>query len=151
MTRFRIALALLLVLAAVSGCTSIAGSGGVRIRFSNGGAAELTNITFQSGDASVQLARLAPGELSPYSVHASTYHYGYLRFTVNGAEQVLQPIDYVGETPITSGAYTFRIVPAASAGGYPVLTMIRDECPWARKGHAPCAVRARPHHRTSRP
>lgn len=123
--RARRLLALLLVLV-LPGCAGVTQPDGVQIRFRNGGTVELTDIVYRSGDASVDMARLAPGAQSEYSRHASTYSYGYLRFTANGGIQVLQPIDFVGETPITRGSWTFTIVPAAVAGGSPQLVLARD-------------------------
>ncbi len=52
---------------------------------------------------------LGPGENSQYQFFDTAYRYAYVRLLINGAEFILQPIDYVGETPLGSGHFTYVI------------------------------------------
>jgi hypothetical protein len=52
---------------------------------------------------------LASGKSSDYMVFEGLYRYAYIRVEVDDMEYILQPIDYVGETPLSSGDYTYRL------------------------------------------
>lgn len=52
---------------------------------------------------------LNPGELSAYQEYARAYRYAYVKLEANGQEYVLQPIDYVGETELSAGYYSYII------------------------------------------
>ena len=41
--------------------------------------------------------------------YIKAYSYAYIKVVINGEELVLQPIDYVGETPLEAGNYTYVV------------------------------------------
>jgi hypothetical protein len=49
------------------------------------------------------------GAFSEYADLGVAYHYNYVELTADGADFVLQPIDFVGETPLGSGHFTYEI------------------------------------------
>jgi hypothetical protein len=46
---------------------------------------------------------------SEYADLGVAYHYNYVELTADGADFVIQPIDYVGETPLGPGYFTYEI------------------------------------------
>ena len=97
-----------------------------RIRLRNASTFELTAVTFAPGTSRVEFARIGPAEVTPYSDVASAYSYGYLDVRVNGERRQLQPIDYVGESPIGSGRFTYVItIDAATLN--PSMRLVRDD------------------------
>lgn len=52
---------------------------------------------------------LAPDAYTEYREYPIAYRYNYVRLTIAGDEFVLQPIDYVGETPLGPGQFTYEI------------------------------------------
>ena len=63
------------------------------------------------------MASLAPGEVSAYQRADGAYSYGALKVVADGVERRIQPIDFVGETPLSAGRYTFVIVASTFPGG----------------------------------
>jgi hypothetical protein len=99
---------LMLALAACS--NPFSEEGPTLVRLENTSAVELTDVTFSSGHDPLTFARIAPGERTEYVEVESSYSYGYLKVTANGRVHVIQPIDYVGESEIGPGRFTWRIV-----------------------------------------
>lgn len=48
--------------------------------------------------------------LSSYAAFDSVYYYGYIKLGMNSKVYLLQPIDYVGETPYEAGHFTYKIL-----------------------------------------
>lgn len=49
------------------------------------------------------------GKISNYQNFEQAYRYGYIEVKAENETYVLQPIDYVGESPLKSGNYTFKL------------------------------------------
>jgi hypothetical protein len=103
-------LALLAVLSIGACDNPLAVGDGVEVRFRNSTSMTLTDISLSWPGGGMQLPQLAPGEVSNYEAHDGAYAYGALRVTGNGTVRRLQPIDYVGESPLSPGKYTYVIV-----------------------------------------
>jgi len=107
--------AILATLAALSigGCGNpFSISNSVEVRFRNATTFTLTDISLSWPGGSMQVAQLAPGAASSYERHDGAYSYGAFAATTNGAVRRLQPIDYVGESPLGPGRYTYVIGPS---------------------------------------
>jgi hypothetical protein len=50
---------------------------------------------------------LVPGEASGYRQVELAYRYAYVDVLADGKSYVLQPFDYVGETPLGKGRFTY--------------------------------------------
>lgn len=84
--------------------------GEVQLRVQNISKFKLDEVVLQPGTPSVQTyLGLEPGQTSSYQPFEFTYAYGYVRTIIGTDTLTLQPIDYVGETRIYDGAYTFII------------------------------------------
>ncbi|MGI9552472.1 MAG: hypothetical protein ACR2MT_14820 [Aurantibacter sp.] len=52
---------------------------------------------------------VAPGKYSDYLEYETAYHYAYIKIENDSTSYVLQPIDFVGETPLNIGFYTYEL------------------------------------------
>ena len=107
---FRTLLALCAILSVGACDNPLALSDGVEVRIRNATSMTLTDISVTWPGGSMQVSQLAPGEVSRYEAHEGAYSYGAVRVTGNGTVRRLQPIDYVGESPLSPGKYTYVIV-----------------------------------------
>ncbi len=98
--------ALLLPLAAVSACEPLTGSSDdVEIRVYNNSDHTFHDVVVNG----VALGDVAAGEYSRYAGFEEAYHYGAVSATVDGKPLGIMPIDYVGETPLRPGRYTYLV------------------------------------------
>jgi hypothetical protein len=52
---------------------------------------------------------LNAGDVSEYKTFEKAYRYAYIELIVEGEIYRLQPNDYVGETPLAIGNYTYEL------------------------------------------
>lgn len=52
---------------------------------------------------------LAAGSYSNYLEYETAYQYDYIKIDTTGNSHVLQPIDFVGETALAPGFYTYEL------------------------------------------
>ncbi len=81
----------------------------VNIRLFNAGEVKFQDIKFNPSTGIVSFGDLAPDQYSEYKNFDTVYRYAYLSLTVNDSMYTLQPVDYVGETPLANGNYTYRL------------------------------------------
>ena len=105
----RLALLALAALSIGACCSPFAATELVEVRFRNATALTLSDISLEWPGGSMQSSQLAPGGVSSYEQHDGAYHSGALRVTANGTVRRLQPIDYVGDEPLSPGRYTYVI------------------------------------------
>lgn len=60
-------------------------------------------------DVEVVYGDVPPGAATAYREVERAYRYAYVRTVVDGDTLGLVPIDYVGETLLESGLYTYRL------------------------------------------
>ena len=100
----------------------------VSIRISNISQFDFTNIIVNTYNNNVAFTDLNSGGKSEYKDFEQAYRYAYIELEANGETYILQPIDYVGETLLGSGNYTYQIDIAPSSSQYSeiILTLIED-------------------------
>lgn len=76
----------------------------VNIRLSNISSIRFVNATFNS----VNFGDIDPGEISEYKTFESSYSYGRVNITIDGQDYGWVPIDFVGESLLKEGDYTFQ-------------------------------------------
>lgn len=76
----------------------------VQIRLANTSTVAFEDATFNGEN----FGNLAPNEKSEYRLFKGAYHYGQVSITIDGEAYGWIPIDYVGETPLAEGKYTFE-------------------------------------------
>ena len=63
----------------------------------------------QVGEALEPVTNLAPDDYSEYQEFETAYTYAFIRITSGEETFTLQPIDFVGETPLPFGFYTYEL------------------------------------------
>ena len=120
MTRF---VFLFLIVAVFMGCSDRDDDlEGVNIRIKN--ESSLTFDTVEVGGNETVHENIGPDEYSGYLEYEMAYSYAYINITVGEENYVLQPIDYVGETPLENGFYTYGL--SISEEGNVVLNFMVD-------------------------
>ena len=79
----------------------------VLIRVCNDTGKDLKDLTYHN---KLVEGALAKGACTPYRETERAYSYTFAEFTLGAADKfVIQPIDYMGETPLAPGKWSFRI------------------------------------------
>lgn len=76
----------------------------VQIRLSNKSEVDFENASFNG----LNYGAIKAGEQTAYEIFEKSYSYGSVAITINGKEYGWIPIDFVGETPLKTGKYTFE-------------------------------------------
>lgn len=63
----------------------------------------------QVGGADKVHSQVAPGAFTAYLEYETAYRYSYIRIEADGQTYILQPIDFVGETQLSNGFYTYQL------------------------------------------
>ena len=82
---------------------------GIRIRIKNASTFNYENVYVNTSGGEYDYGNLQAGETSVYREFELAYQYAYIRLEVNGDTVAIQPIDYVGETPLKNGKYTYEV------------------------------------------
>lgn len=99
---------LLVVLVASFGCTDRDDAiTKVNLRIKNTSAITYESVTVSSDVYTY--TNIASGSYSDYLEFDELYSYSYISILANGETHVLQPIDFVGETPLALGFYTYEL------------------------------------------
>ena len=113
--------------AVIAACSNpFSADDGTHIRLRNSSAFVLTAVKFQPGEPELEFSRIEPGEATDYVAVDNAYSYGYLEVTVNGARRVIQPIDYVGESYIGDGRFTY-VITIEPGTLNPNTTLVKDD------------------------
>ena len=110
----------------VAACGNPVGDEGTRVRLRNPSEFELTSVTIAPGTPRLEFARKAPGAVTEYQSVEDPYRYGYLDLLVGGERRGLQPVDYVGESVIGEGDFTY-VITIDAATRYPTVELRRDD------------------------
>lgn len=97
----------------------------LKIRLSNVSQFDFQNIKVNtaSSDGNVNFGNLKAGIKTNYKGFEFAYSYAFIELQIDGKTYTLQPIDYVGETPLTDGNYTYQINASDSQDQYQKLTL----------------------------
>ena len=114
---------LLCVLMGLVACSDEKDYGPVNIRLSNVSDFDFENIVVNPYSEQENYGELASGEISGYREFNKAYSYAFVELTIDGETYTIQPIDYVGETPLAQGNYTYQLDVTDSQGQYSTLTI----------------------------
>lgn len=81
----------------------------IYLRLSNVSAFNYENIIVNTSTGNVSFENLNSGQTSEYQAFEVAYRYAFIELEIDGSTCTLQPIDYVGETPLKKGSYTYQI------------------------------------------
>lgn len=101
---------------------------GVKIRLSNVSQYDFQNIVINTTTGDVNFENPKSGQKSEYKLFDKAYRYSFVELEIAGKTYTLQPIDYVGETPLKNGNYTYQINSNETEEQYSKLslTLIED-------------------------
>ncbi|PZX48308.1 hypothetical protein [Algoriphagus chordae] len=81
----------------------------VLIRVENSSGLDFKDILISSGSMPVEFGDVKAGKKSGFKEFESAYRYGFVSLLANGKELRIQPRDYMGETPLSKGYYTYKL------------------------------------------
>lgn len=82
----------------------------VQIRIDNQTGSDFVSVLVNSNGNENTYGSLPDGEQSEYKVYPQAYRYGYVEaITTTDDTLIVQPIDYVGESPLDEGKYTYKL------------------------------------------
>ncbi len=81
----------------------------IHIRIRNASQYDFTNVEINTGQGTSNYGNIKSGEKTNYKPFELAYRYAYIRLIIDNKEFILQPIDYVGETPLGPGRFTYVI------------------------------------------
>lgn len=79
------------------------------IRLWNRSDVDFEDVHFQILEQTEQIRLIEAGLSTDYIAFETAYTYGWLELTADGKELSMIPIDYVGETPLEPGYYTYAL------------------------------------------
>ena len=82
-------------------------SGDVEIRIQNASPFSFQRVDVVFPADEVSYGAIGANSASQYRGVSKAYRYAYIEVDIGGEELVLQPIDYVGESLLESGRYTY--------------------------------------------
>jgi hypothetical protein len=120
-------LRLLGVLLLLASCSAIlVTSDGVEIRIANANAFALDQVIVGFPQQQEDYGAIPPHGRSEYRHVKHAYSYAYVEVYRRGERLVLQPIDYVGESPLPPGRYTYLLA-IEPAEGEMTLSLRREK------------------------
>ena len=101
---------LLVLIVITTGCNVASQDGdNVQIRVSNESTYPLQNFRINTGGGDNTYGTINAGSKSDYASYEYSYNYFYVSVDIDTSTFVIQPIDYVGESKIKPGKYTYSI------------------------------------------
>jgi major membrane immunogen (membrane-anchored lipoprotein) len=101
---------------------------GLNIRLSNVSQYDFKNIVVNTTTGNVNFENLNSGQKSEYKEFDKAYSYAFVELEIDEGTYTIQPIDYVGETLLDNGNYTYQLDANDSNDQYTrlSLTLIED-------------------------
>ena len=92
-----------------AGCSIVGSDDATRLRVENTSDLNFTSVFVSFPDAEAEYGAITAGQRSRYRRVDGAYRYGYIEVEAAGETYVLQPTDFVGETPLDAGQYTYQL------------------------------------------
>jgi hypothetical protein len=96
----------------------------VNIRLSNISNYDFKNIIINTSTGSTKYKDLNSKEVSIYKTFEIAYNYAFIELEIDEQTYTIQPIDYVGEIPLSVGFYTYQINANDSKDQYNKLELV---------------------------
>ncbi|RZK40261.1 MAG: hypothetical protein EOO90_15780 [Pedobacter sp.] len=109
----------------IIGCSKekIDGQSGPEIRLSNSSQHNFKNVVVNTGTGEVAFGDLDIGKKTAYKKFSKAYSYAFVKLEIDGQAYTIQPIDFVGETPLKDGHYAYQISVNGTQGEYSTLSL----------------------------
>ena len=116
-------LTLVIMAVALFGCSNEDSDSEVKIRLSNASKFNFENVIVNTSTGNVNFENISPGQTTTYKIFEQAYAYAFIELQIDGKTYTIQPLDYVGETPLEKGNYTYQITANDSQEQYGKLFM----------------------------
>jgi len=93
------------------------------IRVKNTSQFEFNNVLVNTNGGEQNFGNINKNENSEYKSFDFAYRYAFIELTIDGSTFTIQPIDYVGETKIDNGKYTYEVNANESTNQHSRLTI----------------------------
>lgn len=100
---------LIVILAACNTVDSEFDPDSVYIRIGNTSPVDFRSVEIRFPNSERKFGPVQSNNVSRYKEFEEAYRYGYIEVKTERDTYVLQPIDYMGESPLRSGMYTFKL------------------------------------------
>ena len=104
-----ICILLLSLLASACGILGTDASGPLQIRLANHSSRTMQQALVSFPGENVEYGSIISGGATSYKEVDEAYRYAYVEVMVEGRKLILQPVDYVGETTLKPGKYTYQL------------------------------------------
>ena len=94
----------------------------IRIQNASPNLCKFENIIVNTYNKDVSFENLLTGQKSAFKTFDLAYSYAFVQLQINGKTYTIQPADFVGETPLENGNYTYKIT-ANPSDPYQKLSM----------------------------
>ena len=95
----------------------------VEIRIANISGFDFKNIVVNASDGERNYGNIHANQISEYKTFDLAYRYAFIELQIDGETYTVQPFDYVGETILTPGHYTYEIDANNSGSQYDRLIL----------------------------
>jgi hypothetical protein len=120
-------IASLALTAVLVGCDTLDIGGTTEVRVENGSPLTFDAVSYWAGGNEVSHGALASGDSTPYVEANGAYGYTTTQVVVGADTVRLQVIDYVGETPLVSGRYSYVLRIEGQPGSRTLLQELRHD------------------------
>jgi len=119
---------LIFLVASFYNCSNDDDISDIHIRLSNVSQFKYQNIIVDTSTGTVNFDDLESQQLSAYQTFEKAYSYAFIQLQIDGNTYTFQPIDYVGESLLKNGYYTYQIEANDLQEEYGTLslTLIKD-------------------------
>jgi len=93
----------------ISDCNSDDDDNKTNIRVLNSSDYDFCNVVISTTGEGRNHGEIKSGENTCYREYDKAYRYAYVSLMIDGEDLVIQPIDYVGETPLGIGYFTYHL------------------------------------------
>jgi len=98
------------------------------IRVKNLSSFDFVDVIVNTSGGENNYGNILAETISGYKSFDFAYSYAFIELKINNDTYTVQPIDYVGETPIKPGKYTYQIDVLPNGDQYSrlILTLVKD-------------------------
>jgi hypothetical protein len=79
------------------------------LRIVNTSSYDYCNVLVELNNQIVYYGNVGSGDATCYISFDSLYRYAYIELSIEGNPFVVQPIDFIGESPVAPGYYSYKI------------------------------------------
>ena len=97
------------------------------LRIKNTSQFDYTDVVVNTSGGEHNYGTVNSNHASDYKAFDLAYRYAFVELIIDGSTYTVQPIDYVGETPLDNGKYTYEINATNSGDQYSRLTLTLAE------------------------